>query len=150
MIFDADDFSKMTSADFGNLTPEERESTVTMLDAGYVAVQIGANEGQTIDMSIPPVNCRSLHIEYANVCTFDGAQDAISKFDSAVTQVTAIRAKLGAYQNRLDHAVASVDETSENLTEACSRIEDVDMSEEMTAYTQYQVLVQAGVSVILR
>ncbi|HAK58280.1 MAG TPA: flagellin, partial [Lachnospiraceae bacterium] len=45
-------------------------------------------------------------------------------------------------------AVASVDETAQNLTEACSRIEDVDMSEEMTAYTQYQVLVQAGVSML--
>ncbi len=145
MIFDADSFSKLTT---GEYNVAEKAATVTMLDAGYVAVQIGANEGQTIDMSIPPVNCKSLHVEYCNVCTFDGAQDAITKFDSAVTQVTAIRAKLGAYQNRLDSAVSSVDETSQNLTEACSRIEDVDMSEEMTAYTQYQVLVQAGVSML--
>lgn len=145
MVFDADSFSKLTEGEYQGT---EKAATVTMLDAGYVAVQIGANEGQTIDMSIPPVNCKSLHVEYCNVCTFDGAQDAITKFDSAVTQVTAIRAKLGAYQNRLDSAVASVDETSQNLTEACSRIEDVDMSEEMTAYTQYQVLVQAGVSML--
>ena len=128
--------------------PGNNTATVTMLDAGYVSVQIGANEGQTIDLSVPPVTCKSLHIEYCNVATFDGAQAAISAFDSAVTQVTAIRAKLGAYQNRMEHAVASVDETSENLTEACSRIEDVDMSEEMTKYTQYQVLVQAGVSML--
>ena len=148
MIFDATSFSKYTQTEYGDGTLVPKEVTLTMLDAGYVAVQIGANEGQTIDMSIPPVNCKSLHVEYCNVCTFDGAQDAISKFDSAVVQVTAIRAKLGAYQNRLDSAVASVDETSQNLTEACSRIEDVDMSEEMTAYTQYQVLVQAGVSML--
>ncbi|MBR6228294.1 MAG: flagellin [Eubacterium sp.] len=128
--------------------PGNNTATVTMLDAGYVSVQIGANEGQTIDLSVPPVTCKSLHIEYCNVATYDGAQAAISAFDSAVTQVTAIRAKLGAYQNRMEHAVASVDETSENLTEACSRIEDVDMSEEMTKYTQYQVLVQAGVSML--
>ena len=148
MIFDANSFSNYTTTEFGSLGDAAKKATVTMLDAGYVAVQIGANEGQTIDMSIPPVNCKSMHVEYCNVCTYEGAQDAITKFDSAVTQVTAIRAKLGAYQNRLDSAVSSVDETSQNLTEACSRIEDVDMSEEMTAYTQYQVLVQAGVSML--
>ena len=48
----------------------------------------------------------------------------------------------------MDSAIASLDETSENLTQACSRIEDVDMSEEMTNYTQYSVLVQAGTSML--
>ena len=62
--------------------------------------------------------------------------------------IETIRAKLGAYQNRLDSAISSLDETSQNLTEACSRIEDVDMSEEMTKYTQYSVLVQAGTSML--
>ena len=89
-----------------------------------------------------------MHIEFCNVCSKEGAQAAISAFDKAVTFVTSVRSKLGAYQNRMESAVASVDETSENLTEACSRIEDVDMSEEMTKYTQYQVLVQAGVSML--
>ena len=97
------------------------DATVTMLDAGYVAIQIGANEGQSIK---------------------------ISAFDDAIQQVSSIRAKLGAYQNRLDSAISSLDETSQNLTEACSRIEDVDMSEEMTKYTQYSVLVQAGTSML--
>ena len=147
MIFDATAFGEKND-DGSDKIAALGNATVTMLDAGYVAIQIGANEGQTIDMSVPPVTCKSLHIEFCNVATYDGAQAAISAFDSAVTQVTAVRAKLGAYQNRLESAVASVDETSQNLTEACSRIEDVDMSEEMTAYTQYQVLVQAGVSML--
>ena len=69
-------------------------------------------------------------------------------FSFAIQQVSSIRAKLGAYQNRLDSAISSLDETSQNLTEACSRIEDVDMSEEMTKYTQYSVLVQAGTSML--
>ncbi|MBO6109159.1 MAG: flagellin [Eubacterium sp.] len=148
MIFDTTAFGEKDDSGAYKMATIPSSATVTMLDAGYVSIQIGANEGQTIDMSVPPVNCKSLHVEYCNVCTYDGAQAAISAFDSAVTQVTAIRAKLGAYQNRLESAVSSVDETSQNLTEACSRIEDVDMSEEMTAYTQYQVLVQAGVSML--
>ena len=68
--------------------------------------------------------------------------------NDAVDEVSAIRSKLGAYQNRLDSAITSLDLTAENLTEACSRIEDVDMSEEMTKYTQYSVLVQAGTSML--
>ncbi|MCR4604792.1 MAG: flagellin [Eubacterium sp.] len=138
MIFDVDNWNTSMGAD----------ATVTMLDAGYVSIQIGANEGQTIDLSVPPVNCKSLDIEHCNVCTRSGAQNCISTFDAAITKVTDIRSKLGAYQNRLESAVTNLDETSENLTEACSRIEDVDMSEEMTRYTQYNVLVQAGVSML--
>lgn len=124
------------------------DADITVLDAGYVAIQIGANEGQTIDISIPAVTCESLGIQYCNVCTHDGAQDAITKFNDAIEQVSSIRAKLGAYENRLDSATTSLDTTSQNLTEACSRIEDVDMSEEMTNYTQLSVLSQAGTSML--
>ncbi len=124
------------------------DASVTVLDAGFVAIQIGSNEGQTIDISIPPVTCKSMNIEYCNVCTGEGAQDSITKFNDAIIQVSAVRAKLGAYQNRLDSAVESLDITSQNLTEACSRIEDVDMSEEMTEYTQLSVLAQAGTSML--
>lgn len=124
------------------------DATVTMLDAGYVAIQIGANEGQTIDISVPPVTCEALNIQYLNVCTTEGATQAISSFDDAIQQISSVRSKLGAYQNRMDRAVSSLDTTEENLTEACSRIEDVDMSEEMTEYTQYSVLVQAGTSML--
>lgn len=124
------------------------DASVTMLDAGYVAIQIGANEGQTIDLSIPAINTKTLEIENCNVCTQRGASRAITAFDEAIHQVSSVRSKLGAYQNRLDSAIANLDTTSENLTEACSRIEDVDMSEEMTKYTQYSVLVQAGTSML--
>lgn len=128
--------------------PTGSAATITLLDAGYVPIQIGANEGQTIDLSVPPVSCQALNIVNCNVCTSRGASEAITSFDNAIQTVSAVRAKLGAYQNRLDSAVRSLDTTTENLTEACSRIEDVDMSEEMTRYTQYSVLSQAGTSML--
>lgn len=124
------------------------DADVTVLDAGFVAIQIGSNEGQDIDISIPAVTCESLNIQYCNVCTHDGAQECITLFDEAIKQVSAVRAKLGAYENRLDSATSSLDTTSQNLTEACSRIEDVDMAEEMTEYTQLTVLSQAGTSML--
>lgn len=119
-----------------------------MLDAGFVSIQIGANEGQTIAISIPSVSAAALNIQYCNVCTRKGASSAIGVFDAAIERISSVRSKLGAYQNRLDSAVSSLDTSTENLTEACSRIEDVDMSEEMTRYTQYSVLVQAGTSML--
>ncbi len=127
---------------------EAGDAAVTMLDAGYVSIQIGANEGQTIDISVPPVTAQALNIAYNNVCSLEGATYAIRSFDDAISQVSGIRAKLGAYQNRLDSSVSNLDTMHENLTEACSRIEDVDMSEEMTKYTEYSVLVQAGTSML--
>lgn len=127
---------------------EGSDADVTVLDAGFVAIQIGSNEGQTIDISIPPVTCKSLNIEYCNVCSTEGASQSITKFNSAIEEVSAIRAKLGAYENRLDSATSSLDITSQNLTQSCSRIEDVDMAQEMTEYTQLSVLAQAGTSML--
>ena len=69
-------------------------------------------------------------------------------YDNAVNEVSAIRAKLGAYQNRLDHTITNLDVTGLNMTESMSRIEDVDMAEEMTVYTQQSVLDQAGTAML--
>ena len=59
-----------------------------------------------------------------------------------------MRSRLGAYQNRLEHTIASLDVTSENMTAAYSRIMDTDMAEEMTEYTTLQVLSQASTSIL--
>nr|WP_225903847.1 flagellin [Anaerocolumna chitinilytica] len=83
-----------------------------------------------------------------NICTQEGAEAAITTFDNANNMVSAIRAKLGAYQNRLEHSISNLDTTSENMTEALSRIEDVDMAKEMATYTQLNVLAQAGTSML--
>lgn len=126
----------------------DHDVSITVLDAGPMDLQIGANEGQTMTVKIPCVNTTTLGTDVVNVNTEKGAQEAITILDNAVNQVTAIRAKLGAYQNRLDHAIANLDVSSENITEALSRIEDVDMAEEMATYTQKNVLAQAGTSML--
>ena len=55
---------------------------------------------------------------------------------------------MGAYQNRLDHAIANLDVSSENITESLSRIEDTNMAEGMATYTQKNVLVQANTAML--
>lgn len=122
--------------------------TVTVLDAGPMQLQIGANKGQTMDVRIQKVDPKTLGIKDVNIGTENGAQEAISIYDDAITKVTSIRAKLGAYQNRLEHTISNLDVTNENMQEALSRIEDVDMAEEMANYTQKNVLAQAGTSML--
>ena len=124
------------------------EVTVSVLDAGPMHLQIGANEGQDIEVRIPRVDTDTLEISDINVCTQEGAQHAITCFETAINQVSSIRAKLGAYQNRLEHAINSLDVSAENLTESLSRIADTDMAKEMAQMTQQQVLSQAGTSML--
>jgi flagellin len=122
--------------------------TVSVLDAGPMDLQIGANEGQIMSVRIPRVTPQTLGVDKINIGTADGAQKAITLLDTAINEVSAIRSKLGAYQNRLEHSISNLDVTSENMTEALSRIEDVDMAEEMAEYTQKNVLAQAGTSML--
>ncbi len=115
---------------------------------GPMQVQVGANENQTTHLRIPKIDLNSLYLDDLDVTTVYGADRAIGKLDWALGKVNDLRAKIGAYENRLDHAVSSLDQTGENMTSALSRIADVDMAEEMTTYTQYNVLVQASTSVL--
>lgn len=136
-----------------NLTAAGDEVTLSNLtiDAtgiGAMRLQIGANEGQVLAVEIPAISLRNMGIEDLDVSTKEGALDAIDAIDGAIKYVSSVRGKLGAYQNRLESTVNSLDVTSENMTAAYSRIMDVDMAEEMTNYTTYQVLTQAGTSML--
>ncbi len=126
----------------------DQEVTVSVLDAGPMDLQIGANEGQIMSVRIPKVTPQTLGIDKINVGTADGAQEAIGLLDIAINHVSEIRSKLGAYQNRLEHSISNLDVTSENMTESLSRIKDVDMAQEMAEYTQKNVLAQAGTSML--
>lgn len=127
---------------------EEIDVTMNVLNAGPMDLQIGANEGQTMVVRIPRIDPLTLGVDNVNVGTEAGAQKAISTLDAAIQQTSSVRAKLGAYQNRLDHAIANLDVSSENITESLSRIEDTDMAEEMAIYTQKNVLVQANTAML--
>ncbi len=115
---------------------------------GAMRLQVGANEGQILAVEIPAMTLQNMGIEKVDVSTMDGALDAIDRVDGAIKYVSAVRGRLGAYQNRLESTINSLDVTSENMTAAYSRIMDVDMAEEMTNYTTYQVLTQAGTSML--
>ncbi|KUK40821.1 MAG: Flagellin domain protein [Clostridia bacterium 62_21] len=79
-----------------------------------------------------------------DVSNQDSANNAIEAINNAIETVSTERAKLGAYQNRLEHTIANLGVAAENLTAAESRIRDVDMAQEMMNFTRQQILVQAG------
>lgn len=122
--------------------------TVDITGMGAMRLQIGANEGQVLAVEIPAITLRNMGIENLDVSTKEGALKGIEDIDKAVRYVSDIRGRLGAYQNRLESAVNSLDVTTENMTAAYSRIMDIDMAEEMTNYSTYQVLTQAGTSML--
>ena len=101
-----------------------------------------------MEVRIPEVSSESLYIDDLDVTTVNGAGRAISRLDDAIAQVSDVRARLGAYQNRLEYSTNSLDAFEENMTGALSRLTDVDMAEEMTNYTHQNVLNQAAISVL--
>ena len=117
-------------------------------DIGTMTVHIGANENQNMIISVPEISSESLYIDDLNVTKIGGAGAAITRMDEAIKAVSSARSKLGAYENRLDYSVTSLDAFEENMTEAQSRLADTDMAQEMTTYTQQNVLNQAAISVL--
>ena len=117
-------------------------------DIGTMDLQVGANENQTIKVDIPEIDTETLYLDDLDVTTVTGADRAIVALDNALARVSSVRSAIGACENRLDSTVGSLDETSEDMTSALSRISDVDMAEEMTNYTQQNVLSQAAISVL--
>ncbi|MGD8190273.1 flagellinolysin [Brevibacillus ginsengisoli] len=109
--------------------------------ADDLQMQIGANTGQSMGVSLSKVDTVSLGIKNVNVVT--NAKSAIGSFDSAIAIVSQERSKFGALQNRLEHAMSVATNSEENLTTSESRIRDADMAKEMMKSTKMNILSQA-------
>ena len=86
--------------------------------------------------------------EGIDVSTQDAANSAITTINDAINTVSGERSKLGAIQNRLEHTIANLATSVENLTAAESRIRDVDIAVEMMNFTKYQILSQASTAML--
>ncbi|MFV3011531.1 flagellin [Clostridium botulinum] len=114
-------------------------------DAKAMTFQIGANSGQTIKLTIGSMDAKTLKVD--NIKLDDTAANItkqIATIDTAINSVSKERAKLGANQNRLEHTIANLDNSAENLQAAESRIRDVDMAKEMMNFTKTNILTQAA------
>lgn len=110
--------------------------------------QIGANAGQSMAVSMGDMRSAALGVDNIDVTTVKNATAALTTIDAAITLVSSERAKLGAYQNRLEHTITNLGASAENLTAAESRIRDVDMASEIMEFTKLNILAQAGTAMM--
>ncbi len=131
------------SVDFNN---------VKLLDGtgGTVGIQVGIGttgaDSVAIDLG---TDLDTAHMGLSSsVDTYSNAAIAMDQVDAAVSQVVSARGGFGAIQNRLESSIRNINMTSENLAAANSRIRDVDVAQETSNMTSYQILQQAGVAML--
>lgn len=110
--------------------------------------QIGANAGHTIAIGKVNLTSNALGVDTIDMSTRSGAVDSIGKIDAAISIVSHARSTYGALQNRLEHTIKNLDNTTENLQASESRIRDIDMAREMMHYTKLNILAQASQSML--
>lgn len=129
----------------------------TLMDGTYsssnLTFQIGANSGQAMTLNIADMSASALGVTagVVNVSSFSSSSDfntAVGAIDDAIKTVSAERSKLGATQNRLEHTISNLDNAAENLQAAESRIRDVDMAQEIMAFTKNNILQQAATAML--
>jgi flagellin len=141
--------------ELGRIKDNTQFNTQKLLDgtsgdgAGAVVIQVGANSGEVMDLDFTVKGINLTDIVGTDVASLDlssttTAQTAMDAINTAIEDVSAGRSKLGAWQNRLEHTINNLDNASENLTAAESRIRDVDMAKEMMAQTKNSILSQAS------
>ena len=134
--------------EFERIKTDTEFNKKTLLDGSYSAqwLQVGANDGQGIEVTIKAATWQSINV-LAGVA---GGKDAtmLATVDSMLKFVSTERSKLGAYQNRLEYTIKVDDNTAENLQSAESRLRDTDMAEEMTRFSKESILQQAATSML--
>ncbi|MCL2719821.1 MAG: flagellin [Treponema sp.] len=134
----------------GRFARFEGQNTVT----ASMWLHIGANMDQRTQVFIGTMTTKGLGLRNVSDDTFitletpDEANRAIGTIDAALKVINKQRADLGAYQNRLEHAVRGLDIGAENLQASESRIRDTNMANQMVDYVRDQILNQAGTAML--
>jgi len=138
----------------GRFARETGENVIT----ASMWLHIGANMDQRERVFIGTMTAQGLGIQspygmpanatFISLSSPDRANMAIALLDNALMKVSKQRADLGAYQNRLEHAMRGLAVGAENLQASESRIRDADMAKEMVGYVKNQILVQASTAML--
>ena len=111
-----------------------------------LTLQIGdtAESFNQLKVDIDDCHAAALGIGTISVATQSDAQAAIDAIKAAINKVSDVRGTLGATQNRLEHTINNLSVMTENIQDAESTIRDVDVAEEMMAYTKNNILIQSA------
>ncbi len=126
---------------------------IALLDgsASTVSFQVGIQTTTNVDrlnVTLTPALATTLGLNTLDVGSSGNTSLAISQIDSAINQVSSLRGRFGALQNRLQSTIANIAVASESLAAAESRIRDVDVAFETAELTRNSILQQAAISVL--
>lgn len=116
--------------------------------AGSVITVDLTGAGALSGLTITGLDSAGLQTSTASLTSTGNATSAITTLDAALKDVSTVRAKLGAYQNRFEHTINNLNVAVENLSASESRIRDTDMAQEMVSFTRSQILSQAGTAML--
>ena len=150
---EAEGLGSLTLASEGTFDAGDLDGVELTLAGGEAAVEASGGTVSALKVSDSDIDSVSTDAEAAalanaGVLTQSGADAAITNINTAITQVSAERSKLGAYQNRLEHTISNLGTSAENLQAAESRIRDLDMAEEIMAFTKNNILQQAATAML--
>ncbi len=119
-------------------------------NAGGVWIQTGANAGQGTMFYFNKIDLNTLGLNDFDITGKSGDQisDMLTTVDKALGIFTSERARIGAYENRLEYTIKYLDQAAENLSSAHSRIADVDMAKAMMEYTKTQIQMQVSMAML--
>lgn len=119
---------------------------------GKMKFHVGSGSAATdsieVDLASADVSAVATALGSLDFTTSAGALAAVSTADAQIKAVSSARASLGAYQNRFEHTIRSLNVSLENLSASESRIRDADMAQEMMNFTRSQILQQAGTAML--
>lgn len=121
-------------------------ATKTVLASSSVSFQIGSNVGDTIDVDLTKLNLKDLGLDELDLVSL--ANTAITAFDSALDNVSSLRAQWGAVQNRFESVLAVNSDSVQNLSASRSRILDADFAAETATLSRSQILQQASTAML--
>ena len=132
----------------GTAGASNKRIKIEVTDIGPMDLQVGANTRQQMAARIDAMDTKSLYIDDLDVTKTGGPDLAIARLDSAISKVNENRARIGALSNRLGNTISNLDNESENMNSAISKLRDTDMATEMVEFTKDNVLQQAGTSAL--
>ena len=135
-------------AEIERIGAETNFNGIDLLKSGSTTIsfQVGAADSQQITVATISVGAQVTSSVFA--LSSVSTQTDIQQIDDAINNISAARAVFGAVQNRLEHTIANIASYQENLTASESRIRDADMASEMVQFTKFQILQQAGTSML--
>ena len=140
------------SASYNGMTLLDGATGSFGVSGGNASVlHIGAGSSATVDRISIAINAMTLGaIGVANtgVSTSASALSALSTIDNAIKSVNTMRSDMGAYVNRLEFAVANLNNQIFNTQDAESRIRDTDFAKETTEFTRAQILTQSATAML--